>query len=322
LEQNYIDRERDVILREMQEVESHTEEVIFEQLHSVAFQETSYGQTILGPEQNIKSITKEQLHNYISTHYTAPRVVVVASGEVNHDDLVKLTEKSFSGLPSTIAAPIPSRPVYTGSGVLIRQDDMPDAHVAFGFEGVGWSHPDYFTFLVIQAIIGNWDRNVGGSANLISHMAEILSERDLASSFMSFTTPYHTTGLFGIYAVTNNNKIEDCSRAIFTELSRLGLYVTPGEVERSKNKLKSSFLMQLDGTTAIAEDIGRQLLTIDRRMNLAEIFLRINDITADDVKRVVYKYCYNVDPSVSAIGQIENLPDYNHLRTWTLWQFA
>jgi len=228
----------------------------------------------------------------------------------------------FDGLPDGVKSSIPEKPQYTGSGVLIRQDDMPDAHVAFGFEGVGWSHPDYFTFLVIQAIIGNWDRNVGGSANLISRMAEKLSEKDLATSFMSFTTPYHNTGLFGVYVVTDNHKIEDCSRTLFGELSRLGLHVNPGEVERAKNKLKSSFLMQLDGTTAIAEDMGRQLLTIGRRMTLAETFQRINAISVSDVKRVMYKYCYNVDPSVSAIGQIENLPDYNHLRTWTLWQLA
>ncbi|XP_064962594.1 probable mitochondrial-processing peptidase subunit beta, mitochondrial [Musa acuminata AAA Group] len=70
-----IERERDVILREMEEVEGQTEEVIFDHLHATAFQYTPLGRTILGPAQNIKTITKEHLKNYISTHYTAPRML-------------------------------------------------------------------------------------------------------------------------------------------------------------------------------------------------------------------------------------------------------
>ncbi len=51
-----IERERGVILREMEEVESQTDEVIFDHLHSVAYQQTPLGFTILGPSKNIKKI--------------------------------------------------------------------------------------------------------------------------------------------------------------------------------------------------------------------------------------------------------------------------
>lgn len=59
----------------MLQVEGQTEEVIFDHLHATAFQYTPLGRTILGPAQNIKTITKEHLQNYIKTHYTAPRMV-------------------------------------------------------------------------------------------------------------------------------------------------------------------------------------------------------------------------------------------------------
>lgn len=49
-----IERERGVILREMQEVESNLQEVVFDHLHAVAYQETPLGRTILGPTENIK----------------------------------------------------------------------------------------------------------------------------------------------------------------------------------------------------------------------------------------------------------------------------
>jgi mitochondrial-processing peptidase subunit beta len=49
-----IERERGVILREMQEVESNLQEVVFDHLHSTAYQGTPLGRTILGPTKNIK----------------------------------------------------------------------------------------------------------------------------------------------------------------------------------------------------------------------------------------------------------------------------
>ena len=48
-------------MREMQEIMSIKEEVIFDELHATAFQGTSLGRTILGPEENIMSIQKADL---------------------------------------------------------------------------------------------------------------------------------------------------------------------------------------------------------------------------------------------------------------------
>ena len=57
------------------QVLAQTEELIFDQLHATAFQHSPLGRTISGPAKNISLITEEDLQNYISTHYTAPRMV-------------------------------------------------------------------------------------------------------------------------------------------------------------------------------------------------------------------------------------------------------
>merc|ERR1712241_1277213 len=56
-----IERERGVILREMQEIETNLQEVVFDHLHAIAFQGTALGQTILGPTENIQSISRRDL---------------------------------------------------------------------------------------------------------------------------------------------------------------------------------------------------------------------------------------------------------------------
>ena len=73
MDKEAIERERDVILREMVEVNKVYEEQILDHLHETAFMGTGLGRTILGPEENIKRLSRDDLVNYVQTHYTANR---------------------------------------------------------------------------------------------------------------------------------------------------------------------------------------------------------------------------------------------------------
>lgn len=57
------------------QVEGVPEEVIFDHLHATAFQFSPLGRTILGPADNIRALSRDDLAQYIATHYTAPRMV-------------------------------------------------------------------------------------------------------------------------------------------------------------------------------------------------------------------------------------------------------
>jgi mitochondrial-processing peptidase subunit beta len=202
LEPSAIERERDVILREQEEVDKQMEEVVFDHLHATAFQGQPLGRTILGPKENIQSIQREDLVNYIQQNYTADRMVLVGAGGVPHKQLVDLAEKHFSSLPteapnstsSAIAAYQKRKPDFIGSEVRIRDDTIPTAHIAIAVEGVSWKDEDYFTALVTQAIVGNWDRAMGNSPYLGSRLSTFIHEHKLANSFMSFSTSYSDTG--------------------------------------------------------------------------------------------------------------------------------
>jgi processing peptidase subunit beta len=196
LEPTAIERERDVILREQQEVDKQLEEVVFDHLHATAFQGGALGRTILGPRENILSISRNDLESYIKTNYTPERMVLVGAGGVPHNTLVELAQKYFGGLksPSDGAAIVKETPDFVGSEVRLRDDTMNAAHIAIAIEGVGWSDPLYFPALVTQAIIGNWDRSMGNAAYLGSKLAAFVHQNDLANSFMSFSTSYSDTG--------------------------------------------------------------------------------------------------------------------------------
>jgi len=106
---------------------------------------------------------------------------------------------------------------------------------------------------------------------------------------------------------------------IQSEWMRLCNNVTEFEVQRAKNLLKTNMLLQLDGSTPICEDIGRQMLCYGRRIPTHELEARIDAVNAKKVKEVCTKYIYDKCPAIAAIGPIEGLPDYNRIRSGMYW---
>ncbi|CAB3240237.1 unnamed protein product [Arctia plantaginis] len=314
-----IERERGVILREMQDVESNLQEVVFDHLHATAFQGTPLGQTILGPTKNIKKISKADLQNYIKTHYQPARIVLAGAGGVEHEKLVELANKNFSGLKNTVTDVELPHCRYTGSEIRVRDDSMPLAHVAIAVEGAGWTDADNIPLMVANTLIGAWDRSQGGGMNNASFLARAASAGNLCHSFQSFNTCYKDTGLWGIYFVAEPLQLDDMVHNIQSEWMKLCTSVTDSEVLRAKNLLKTNMLLQLDGTTPVCEDIGRQMLCYNRRIPVHELDARIEAVTVQNVRDVCYKYLYDRCPVVAAVGPTEGLTDYSRIRAGMYW---
>ncbi|KAL5679598.1 hypothetical protein ACJX0J_005983, partial [Zea mays] len=278
-------------------VEGQSEEVIFDHLHATAFQYTSLGRPILGSAENVKSITKEDLENYIATHYTAPRMVITAAGNVKHEDIVEQAKKLFNKLstdPTTTNMLVAKQPAsFTGSEVRIIDDDMPLAQFAVAFNGASWVDPDSVALMVMQSMLGSWNKSAGGGKHMGSELVQKAAINDIAESVMSFNMNYKDTGLFGVYAVAKADCLDDLAFAIMHEMSKLSYRVTEEDVIRARNQLKSSIQLHLDGSTAVVEDIGRQLLTYGRRIPTPELFARIDAVDASTVKRVANRFIFD-----------------------------
>jgi len=319
-----IENERSVILREMKEIERNMDETLFDHLHATAYRGTPLGRTILGTKEDVERISRENILDYIKTHYTANRIVIAAAGAVKHDEIVKLTEKHFNQIPSNppsnkVVFKAPA--VFTGSDREIRYDSMDQAYVALAYPAGGWSDPDTYPLMVIQQLLGTWDKETSAgagvhhSSRLISHVAK----NDLATSLMTFNTQYSDTSLFGVYTVSHSVGVEQLWYSIQKEITRLSYEVDEVRLEEAKNQLKFHVLATLDGSTSIAEDIGRQLLCYGRRLHPAEQLARIEAVDVNAVKQAARRFFYDHDHALAAIGGIYELPDYNELRRKSFW---
>ncbi|ORX55783.1 hypothetical protein DM01DRAFT_1026643 [Hesseltinella vesiculosa] len=312
-----IERERDVILREQEEVEKQMEEVVFDHLHATAFPQDSLGLTILGPKEKIQTLQQNDLRDYIRTNYTGERMILVGTGSVDHDLLVNLAEEHFGRLPNVrdeaSSKSAMRKAVFSPSEFRLRKSD-PLAHIAVAVEGASWTSPDYFPLLVMQSIIGSWDRSLGATGHNVEGLSSVMHHHQLANSFMSFNTSYKDTGLWGIYAVTENTgAIDQLLQSIRNEFYRLCTSVTAEEIEGAKQQLKAGLLLSLDGSTPIAEDIGRQLLTSGDRMSPKQVEKAVEKVSVEDVRRVASQYL-NREAATVAIGPVDKMTNFNQVR--------
>lgn len=308
-----IEIERGVILREMQEIEMNLQEFVFDHLHATAFQGTPLGRTILGPKENIRSISRKDLVEYKTNHYVAPKMVLSGAGGVDHEELVGLADKHFGSLSSSAVSEVLEPCHFTPGEVRLCDESMPVAHMALAVEGCGWENSDSIPLLVANILIGNWDRSHGSGGNVYSKLAHEVAVKNLCHSFLSFNTCYKDTGLWGIYIVADGKSINDMVMSVQEEWERLCTTVTEEEVRRAKNLLLTNSLLLLDGSTPIFEDIGRQMLNYGRRIPLPEMEARIDAVDASVVQEVCTRYLKNKKPALAAVGPLEKLKDYNTL---------
>lgn len=325
LEPQAIEREREVILREMEEVNKNQEELVLDHLHATAFQGTALGRTILGSEHNIRTLTREQLVDYITTQYTAPRMVVAGAGAVDHDQLCDLAGRHFGSLPSTSGGETKTDAasyepaIFTGSDYRVKFNSEDVGYMAVAFPTDSWTSEYAFPLMLMQLLLGSYDRASGMGHNYASNLCQDVAENELCYSLNTFNTHYKDTGLFGVYAVCPDSKVDDVSWYIMNNLIRLVHSVGDEEVQRAKVSLKAAMLSNLDGHNNVAEDIGRSLLNYGRRMTPAETFVRIDAVTTDDIKATAYKFFNDKDHALAAVGGIHELPDYTWFRRHSYW---
>ncbi|XP_076905307.1 putative mitochondrial-processing peptidase subunit beta, mitochondrial [Bidens hawaiensis] len=309
--------ERNEILTELFEVMTQPNEVIFDRLQAAAFQHSPLGRTVLGPPKNIMDMTKNALQDYLYTHYTPHRMVISASGAVNHDNIVQQVNNMFTKLstnPVTASQLVEAEPaMFIGSEIRKRDDDMDFAHFGVVFKGASWTDPDSIALLVIRTMLGSWNKVTDVGKHIGSQLARIVGIDEIAESVMAVNSHYKETGLFGFYAVGKPDCLDDLASVIMQEISKLCYRVTEEDVIRAQNQLKYLFCKE----QPTAEEIGRQLLTYGRRITLAELFARIDAVDVATVKRVANKFLYDKDIAIAASGPVKLLPDYNWFRSRT-----
>lgn len=289
---NELEREKDVILQEIGQTSDTPDDIVFDNLQSVAFKNQPIGRTILGDAETVRGFARQNLLDFLQTHYLAGNIVLSAVGNLDHDALVDLVQTKFAGI-QTGSREMPQVASYVG-GVHIEDRQLEQLHLTLGWPGVSYHDDRYYAHQLYSTILGG-----GMSSRLFQ---EIREHRGLAYSVYSFSSSHAETGLFGVYAGTSPEQVQELASVLETEMDALTAGPGDEEFQIARAQLKAGLLMALEATTSRMEQLGRQMLVFDRIIPVTEMIANVDAVDPRDVADVASEILASDAKSIAAVG--------------------
>ena len=297
-----LERERTVIIQEIGQAADTPDDVIFDRFQEQAYPDQAMGRPVLGEAEIIKTIGRDAVAGYMNQHYAADRMVLSAAGAVDHDRLVGLAESAFTALPAYRGEPVePAR--YRG-GDLREEKDLEQVHLVLGFPGVSYADDDYYVASTLSTVLGG-----GMSSRLFQ---EIREKRGLVYTVYSFASSYADGGIFGVYAGTGEDEVEELMPVLCDEIVKSAESLTEEEVARARAQLKASILMGLESTSARCEHVASQLLIYGRPIETRELVRKIDEVDLGSVKRLARRIFAGA-PTFTALGPIAKVEGFDRI---------
>ena len=168
------------------------------------------------------------------------------------------------------------------------------SHILLSFEGVSVTSDDIYPLAILQTLLGGGGSfSAGGPGKgMFSRLyTNVLNQYGWVENCMASNQAYTDSGLFGISASCQPAKIADMLTLMCRELYALTLDTSPmrlqqAEVDRAKNALRSTVLMNLESRMVGLEDLGRQIQVHGRKIGVKETCAKIEALTINDLRRV------------------------------------
>jgi len=283
-----LDKQKAAILRNLEEGEQSTRAVIDDRLHTCAFRDYALGFSVVGPFDGVETLTSAHLTSYVQKNWTADNMVICATGGVKHADLVSKATEALGGVKAGVPVDAVTKPYFCGAELIYRNDEMgPTAYISVGWEGVPWKSPDAVTFMVMASIIGSYKKNAGLvpgniSGNRVVNAVANKMQVGCADEFEAFVHFYKDTGVFGFYIACDEVAVEHAVGELMFGCNLLSFSVTEEEVERGKRELKNKLCSTTGSTQGECADLGKEILAYGRSIPIAEMFLRIEAVDAEE----------------------------------------
>ncbi len=302
LPQDELDKEKSVIVQEILEARDNPEDVIFDLFQEVAYPDQPIGRNILGTEEIVNRITRDELSHRLIESNHPENIVVAVTGNIDINETLDEVSKYFNYKPINGRAKN-SIAQYEG-GVRLQDEDYEQIHVNIGFDGQNHTDNDYYAGQIVATILGG-----GMSSRLFQ---EIREKRALAYHIGTFTFAYADSGLFGVNASTSQENLRELVDVTFDELCKSVEDMTEEEIERAKIQLISNIAMSSESTSHCAEEAAKSLFTHGRFITNSEIFEQIRKVTKEDALRTAKKILSS-KMTFAAVGNINgtrpNIPE-------------
>ncbi len=300
-----IEMERGVILQEIGQALDTPDDIVFDWLQEAAFPDQPMGRSILGPAERVRGFTRDDLAGFVAEHYRPERMILAAAGAVDHNQIMKLAETTFGAL--TPGGPEQMEPAGFIGGERREFRTLEQVHFTLGFEGP--SYADEGLLFTAQT----WAGALGGgmSSRLFQKIREA---RGLCYTIHAQAGAWSDTGMLTIYAGTSAEQIADLAALTVDELKRAAEDLSTAEIDRARAQMKAGLFMGLEGASARAERLARQVSIWNRVIPLEETVAQIDAVGLHEVRDFAGTLLGQAGSALALYGPAEAAPGLEELR--------
>lgn len=280
-----IEKERSIIIEEINSCEDEPEEVIFEAGEEVLFPSHSLAHSITGTIETVSSLTRNDLLKARSAMYRPDQIVIAVAGNIPHEKIVDHVASTFTMPKSRKALRERVKPRKRKAIHAIQHRTFQQGHVLLGRVTSGLFSQERHALILLNIILGE-----GMSSRLYQSIRE---KHGLGYTVYSALDLYTDSGTLYLYTACDNANIEKAKDAILHECKKLihGSPVGKKELERAKAQVRASVIMSLESMSSRMQALGRGLLEEGRVETVQETITKIDAITEDQLSRIAQTYC-------------------------------
>ena len=279
-----IEKEKDVVLEEINSYSDSPAELIYDQFEELAFAGHPLAHNILGTKHNVRRFTPERIRRHLQQRYTPSRMVITVTGDVRFDRLVHLCERYFAPYvdhPSAVDRSV--KPSFV-SFEHHHNRRTHQSHLLLGCEA-----PDIYSRSKTAFTLLN---NILGGPAMNSRLNVAIRERHgFCYNIESQYVPFSDTGLFYVYAGVDHDAQKLTRRLILEELDRMASNPLS---ERQLRHAQQQFIGQMAINNDLGlnemQSIGKAYLNFDRVDTLEEMNADIMNLTSDDLLRTAQQF--------------------------------
>ena len=294
-EKEELEKEKGVVIEEINMSEDSPEEVCLDLLSQAYYGNATLGQTILGSIKNIKKFTRDDVIKYMDKYYTADNVVISIAGDIEIDNAIGLVEEYFASKFTRLKSKPQLQTASLQPKHLYRTKKIEQSHIGFAMKGVKVSDKNSDALAIANIVLGG-----GMSSRLFQKIRE---ELGLAYSIYSYMSQYKDDGVLEIYSGVNTSLRDLAVTAIIDELNKFKKEkVTEQEFMRGKAQIKSAFIMGQESTSSQMLLYAKYLLLLDSQFDFNDRIKKIDNVTIKDVNDAIENYFDTQTMATATVG--------------------
>ena len=283
------DKERMVILDEIESYNDSPSELIYDDFESLVFAHTPLARPILGTRKTLRHISAkpEYAQKWMAEHYRPERMVVFCQGDVKPERVFRLAEKEFGHLQAdsnNAIVPYPSRKrlenVSTTNCTATYKRHTHQIHAMVGNKAYPLGHENQLAMFLLNNILG------GGSLNSRLNLS-LREAKGLVYTVESTYTPLSDTGYWCIYWACDPEDYRLSMQLVQKELDKLcSTPLSESALRRALQQLRGQMAISAQNQENSALAMAKSMLYFNHAPNWDETFRKIELTTTEQLIRI------------------------------------